>query len=348
MTHSPDMLRNIREVLLRDLQKDASAFHKLKGGRNSQVFRVDCSDGSVFAVKAYFQSAEDQRDRMGNELRALRFLKEHGVAEIAAPRAADAARRIAVYDFVSGQALRPEEIGSAEIDQAIAFLQTLKALADSGKAAHFSAASEACFSINAILQNLDGRFRRLGQAAATHPALAHFLRDELAPARLRAGERCRAVCRDSGIPADREIPLAERTLSPSDFGFHNALRSANDRLVFLDFEYFGWDDPAKTVSDFLLHPAMQLSPVLKRRFFSAMIAAFTVAPALPDRVRAVYPLFTLKWCAILLNEFTLEDRARRCFADGAQDAWNEAMQLDKARRMLAHLKNDDRDFLDHT
>ncbi len=347
MTHPADMPESIREMLRRELKQDAVVFHKLQGGRNSQVFRVDCRDGSRFAVKAYFQSAQDQRDRMGNEFRALRFLKEHGLAGVAAPLAADTTRRIAIYEFVAGNALRPEEIGSAEIDQAVAFLQSLKSLADSGKAAHFSPASEACFSINAILQNLDDRFRRLDQAAPAHRALTQFLRDELAPARLRAGERCRAVCRDAGILLDRDIPMPERTLSPSDFGFHNALRRADGRLVFLDFEYFGWDDPAKTVSDFLLHPAMQLPPALKRRFLSTMLTEFAAAPALLDRVRAVYPLFILKWCAILLNEFTLEDRPRRCFADGAQGAWNETAQLEKARRMLAHLKNDDRDFLEH-
>ena len=348
MTHEPDLQRDIREVLLRNLDRKARAFQKLKGGRNSQVFRVECEDGSAFAAKAYFQSPQDQRDRMGCEFRALQFLKDEGFHEIAPPRAADAGRRIAIYEFVTGQPLRSEDIGDAEIDQAIAFLRRLKTLADSGKASHFPPASEACFSIAAILKNLDDRFRRLDKASATQPALGDFLRNELAPARKRAEQRCRDLCRDSGIPMDEEITMADRTLSPSDFGFHNALRGANGRLVFLDFEYFGWDDPAKTVADFLLHPGMQLSPALKQRLFSGMMAAFAGMPKLQHRVRAVRPLFALKWCSILLNEFTLEDRARRCFAGGAQGAWNETVQLEKARRMLVHAKNDDHDFLGHT
>jgi hypothetical protein len=244
--------------------------------------------------------------------------------------------------------MRSEEIGEAELDQAIAFLQRLKSLADSGKAAHFPPASEACFSIAAILSNLAERFRRLDNASTTHPALRDFLRNELAPARKRTEQCCRNLCREAGIPTAVEIPMSERTLSPSDFGFHNALRGTDGRLVFLDFEYFGWDDPAKTVSDFLLHPGMQLSSLLKQRFFSGMIAAFASVPKLRHRVRAVLPLFGLKWCAILLNEFTLEDRARRWFADGAQAAWNETGQIEKARSMLAHVKNDDYDFLART
>ena len=57
-----------------------------------------------------------------------------------------------------------------------------------------------------------------------------------------------------------------RSLSPSDFGFHNALLEADGRLTFVDFEYFGWDDPVKIVADVMLHPGMGLSADHGRRF----------------------------------------------------------------------------------
>ena len=43
-------------------------------------------------------------------------------------------------------------------------------------------------------------------------------------------------------------------LSPSDFGFHNALVDDDGQVTFLDFEYAGRDDPAKLVSDFFCQP----------------------------------------------------------------------------------------------
>ena len=55
---------------------------------------------------------------------------------------------------------------------------------------------------------------------------------------------------------------ADRVVSPSDFGFHNALRTEDGRLAFLDFEYAGWDDPAKLVCDFELQPAVPAPRVL--------------------------------------------------------------------------------------
>jgi hypothetical protein len=327
------------------LKKNARACQRLQGGRNSRVYRVVCEDGAAVAVKAYFKSTEDPRDRMGCELRALRLLRSEGLRQIPAPLTDDREQGIAVYEFVAGQPLRAADIGGGEIDQAVELVRALKTIADSGMAREFPAASEACFSIAGILQNLDGRLRRLGEASAGEAALADFLRNEIIPFRELAGSRCRELCRIHGIDTEAEIPWSERTLSPSDFGFHNALRCAGGRLVFVDFEYFGWDDPAKMAADFLLHPGMQLPASLKQRFFSGMMAAMGGVPKLPHRVRAVYPLFGLKWCAILLNEFLLDPLARRCFADGgAEKPRRKTAQLEKARRMLAQVINDDDDF----
>ena len=99
-------------------------------------------------------------------------------------------------------------------------------------------------------------------------------------------------------------------------------------LDFVDFEYFGWDDPAKTIVDFLLHPGMQLDDALKRRFAAGVCAAFAELPALPARTRIVYPLFGLKWGLILLNDF-LPERAGQ--APGARPA----AQLAKARSLVS-------------
>jgi hypothetical protein len=116
-------------------------------------------------------------------------------------------------------------------------------------------------------------------------------------------------------------------------------------MVFLDFEYFGWDDPAKMAADFFLHPAMRLPRALKRRFLSRLMASWPGAPKLLLRLRAVHPLFALKWCAILLNEFTLDHLARRRFAhDNANESRRKTAQLQKARRMLSEVTNDHHDF----
>ena len=51
--------------------------------------------------------------------------------------------------------------------------------------------------------------------------------------------------------------MEDLQISPSDFGFHNALRT-NTGPVFFDFEFSGWDDPAKTIIDFFFSLVFQL------------------------------------------------------------------------------------------
>jgi len=142
-------------------------------------------------------------------------------------------------------------------------------------------------------------------------------------------------------PPEAEITENERTLSPSDFGFHNALRRT-DGIVFLDFEYFGWDDPAKMIADFLLHPAMELAQDLKRRFMAQVLTNFNDNHHLAVRVEIVYPLFGLKWCLILLNEFIPRELQRRGFAQGEEVCSDErrARQLRQAKALLDHLMSE--------
>ena len=285
---------------------------------------------------------------MGCEFRALQLLQAEGLRNVAKPLAADEERHVAVYEFIAGQQVTSSEISPGDINQVLDFLHTLKQIASRGGATHFAPASEACFSIDAIFENLDRRFEALAGAARAEPALAEFLTQEFIPFRKSAEDWCSDFCRAQGIDPAWEISIDERTLSPSDFGFHNILRRPDGQLAFLDFEYFGWDDPAKTIADFLLHPGMQVPLALKQQFFAGALAVFSSVPNMEARVRAVYPLFALKWSTILLNEFTLDHRPRRSFAVGASGVWSQTAQLEKARGLLAQAMDDYCNFPYHT
>jgi len=335
---------NVRVTLRETWRTEAVAFEQLKGGRNSRVFRVNCADGRVVAAKAYFRSANDRRDRMGCEFRALQLLQKEGVSNVAKPLVADAERHVAIYSFIEGAQASSTTITLADIAQVLDFLRSLKRIAATGRAADFPAASEACFSIEELFENLNGRIAALEHAAEDEPSLSQFLEEDLLPARNKVEEWSLAFCREHGVDPVLEIAPIGRTLGPSDFGFHNALRRPGGTLAFLDFEYFGWDDPAKTICDFLLHPGMDLSAVVKQSFFSGALAVFSETPKIEARVRAVYPLFGLKWTAILLNEFTLDHGARRSFAVGALGLWSQTAQLEKARRLLRQAMDEYRNF----
>jgi len=299
--------------------------------------------------KVYFQHGLDERNRFEAEFEGLTFLWDSGIRSVPRPVAGAKRDGVAVYEYVEGRRLDSSEICDAHIDLAVAFLSTLKSLSALPGATKLPVASEAAFSMKAILSIIRARLARLSsieQSASEYKDLKRFLKCNLSKALEQIESRRASLMVVWTRPWDGELMAKYRTLSPSDFGFHNALRRDDGSLVFLDFEYFGWDDPAKTISDFLLHPAMDLNDSLRSRFFSQVLEGFANDSDLARRVELVYPLFGLKWCLILLNEFVPEHMTRRNFSLGRQTDIRgvRIAQLTKSRIMLQKVMAEYEDF----
>lgn len=339
------------------------SIERLGGGRNSRVYRVDSRGAGSYVAKIYHREnrvsnhARDgwhrfplasarslmhrNRDRRGCEFAALRFLWKHGVRCIPEPIATYAEQSFSILKLVDGRPIPSREIGTSDIDQLIDFHDQLEELRTLHASAALPEASEACFSLDALAENLQGRFAslRFAAGAESSPAnleLRDFLADVFAPVLERAFESAAANLGRRGFATGWELPIASRTLSPSDFGMHNAIRRPGGSLVFVDFEHFGWDDPAKLVCDFLLHPAIPLSRDLRRYFMINATSGESTRAQQAWRVPVVYPIYALKWCTILLNEFVAEHQLRRAHASQPSRSRESVLfeQLAKARSML--------------
>ncbi|HCY84918.1 MAG TPA: aminoglycoside phosphotransferase family protein, partial [Desulfobacteraceae bacterium] len=118
-----------------------------------------------------------------------------------------------------------------------------------------------------------------------------------------------------------------RVLSPSDFGFHNAIRTEKG-LSFFDFEYAGWDGPIKLVCDFLCQPEIPI-PVDCMADIAGRVGDLSgMGGDILDNVRDLMPIYRIKWVCIQLNEFLPGDRDRRAFALSGKD--RRGAQLKKA------------------
>jgi hypothetical protein len=181
----------------------------------------------------------------------------------------------------------------------------------------------------------------LEREAAFRGDLSEFLRDTFDDTLHVTWSKARKGLCDAGISLNQDLPAAHRTLSPSDFGFHNAVRSDDGALVFCDFEYFGWDDPVKLVSDFVLHPGMAIGPRFATRFEKQAAAIFSDDPTFAVRLRLLKPLYALRWALITLNEFVPERWAQRAFAYGDRDRNTVlARQLGKAEGFVGRVKKE--------
>jgi hypothetical protein len=304
------------------------------GGGNNRLFRLRTADGASYALKEYPRRTGDPRDRLAIEFDALKAFQQCGVRDVPKAFAVDRLTNFALYEWIDGTTATDSSV--ADVEAALAFLGGLHAIRNDRRVADLPLASEACLAAAEIVAQVRRRLDRLKEAARSEPHLNEFLASEFIPVAETAENWSRRGYEAGRLVFDRPIEAQQRSLSPSDFGFHNAIRRADGRLVFVDFEYFGWDDPAKLVADFLQHPGMSLTAEQCERFRTGALALYGGDEAFARRLEFVYPLFGLRWCMILLNEF-LPERWEARLRAGKKDDREAAtsVQLDKARRRLA-------------
>ncbi len=312
---------------------------EISGAGNHRVYRVDGDNGTRFALKTYFSGGHDGGARMSAEFKGLSYLWGEGLRTIPEPMAADREAQCALFGWIDGEAVKSPT--PVDIDAACDFVRSLRDIARQDAADELPLAREACLSADELYRQIVRRRARLEREASFRGDLSEFLRDTFDNTLHATWSKAREGLGAAGISPTQDLPVAHRTLSPSDFGFHNAVRGDDGALVFCDFEYFGWDDPVKLVADFILHPGMALRVRLAKRFEKQAAAIFADDPAFATRLRLLKPLYALRWALIVLNEFVPERWAQRAFAYGDRDRNAVlARQLGKAEGFVDLVKRE--------
>jgi hypothetical protein len=306
----------------------------LKGAGNNVVAKVEMRAGPL-AAKVYFRHPGDPRDRLGTEHGFLSFLWREGVRSVPRPVLAHRGENLGLYEFVEGVKPAAADLGWDEASQLIDFLGALHDRRARPGADALGNASDHALSLAAYAASVTARYERLRRAVEAGPdaEVRGFVAGPLAGGLERVKRFAEDRCARHALRGDRELAPDLRTLSPADHGFHNTLRR-DGKLVFLDFEYAGWDDPAHVIANACLQPQVPMPEALRSRFVEAAAGRLGGGAELPRRLRAVYPLLALKWSLIMLNEFLPVDRERRSFA-GEDVERRKAEQLEKAGRQLA-------------
>jgi Phosphotransferase enzyme family len=289
---------------------EPSSVVPVRGGANNRIFRVE-GGGRSAVLKRYFRSPSDPRDRFGAEQNF--YAHAARVAPEFVPQALGWAREIScgLFAYVPGSRLRPEDVDRRHVMRAAEFIARLNAEPETP----FAPASDAAFSVAENRASIQRRIDRLAEIqpeTESHRQAIDLVHAEVLPAWTGI------CCRDDagGWPDDGICQAEERVISPSDFGFHNALMTDDGSVLFLDFEYAGADDPAKMIGDFFGQPEIPVPGQFFPEFSEAICAFLPKArrDACRSRVARLRPLITLKWCCIMLNDFLPVDQARRVFA----------------------------------
>ncbi len=305
-------------------------------GGNNRTYRLETING-VYALKQYFRQASDKRDRLMSEYAFLVYANR--VAEGMVPRhyGMDAVSGLALYEFIQGQAVQAGQLSAEDIASAAALFRALNQPGMQEQARDLPQASEACFSIREHLNLIDSRIAGLQAIELVHEedTLAVTQIEELAARWDTVSAEIKRIARMERIDINQPLAPEQCCISPSDFGFHNALRLADGRLCFLDFEYAGWDDPAKMTGDFFSQLAIPVPPDYFDAFTEVVMAPFPHAETLIRRAQLLRQVYQIKWCCIALNVFIPDNLARRRFANPTLNVVDlKRAQLKKAELLL--------------
>ena len=296
-------------------------------GGNNRVY-VATLDARKVVVKQYFRHPADKRDRLQAERAFLDYATRAGITSVPRVIACDVERGIGVYEFIEGRKLAAGEIDSASVREAAAFFLSLNDVACRTSARVLPPASEACFNISDHFAIVDSRLAKFDHVAAnddTGRAAHHFIGELRVRWEAIKGEIGRA---DQARAFEADVP--ERCVSPSDFGFHNAIARPAGPLCFLDFEYAGWDDPARMICDFFLQVAVPVPPEFLPAMVTALAPLFGAPRVLAERVARLMLLYHVKWCCLLMGDLHPVTQSRRRFAGLSVDAGYIDGQLARA------------------
>jgi hypothetical protein len=326
------LLGHWSELELKNLSESCSlsAVREVKsisGGRNSRVYKGYAEAGNEFALKIY--PADTAHDRLRSEYDGMRTIHSKCTPKAPVPIGVNRGLEATVFGWVDGETISKPAF--EDIDQAVEFLSSLDQCRHKIEFDNFPCASAACLSGKQIEEQINSRLELL--LTEQNKSLTLFLNKDFFVAFEQVLERAKAMWPNREY--DMIINRDQQILSPSDFGFHNALRKKNGSLVFLDFEYFGWDDPVKLMCDFAFHPGMSLSMEMRRYWYQESLKLY--GEGLIPRLNASWPLYGLCWVLILLNEFRGNIWKRRCTADSTiTDSREDLQQLqfERARNLL--------------
>jgi len=326
-----ESIATLAQAIWPTLKIDDAEF--IYGRGNSRILKLNSVTGPM-ALKIYPNLTHDSRPRRVTEWSASEFLAGQGFP-VPSRRATSLALNWSAFDWVSGASPNAGETNA--LIAARDFVKRLKMASNSAiDVGDFSNAVEACLNPTDLQNQIAARQSRLLEVG--NADLRSFLERVVSPSIDTAVSKARnQLSNHFAIGLDRKLQI----LSPSDFGLHNCINETGGGFKFIDFEYFGWDDPVKLVLDFCLHPGVELSISNQKWWLTEMKLVFSSDDYFDQRLRALFPLYVIRWAQIILNEFLIEKVVNRQHARGRYSydvPAVQAEQLLKAKTMMSQIE----------
>ncbi len=335
MRHKEEIIK-IKEIFSNlNLQIKKFKLFEIKGGKNNRGFKV-INNGLSYFAKFYFHDEERNKSRIETESNFFSFIKNKKIKNIPKPINFSIDHNIGIFEFIEGKSFTNEnQINEECVKQAADFFSKINE--NISVKSQMNNASDAEYSLKGNFSLIESRIEKLKEIKIKHDVdikaknlvieLSNFWNSE----KIKINSE---FIKNKFNDLDKD----QRCISPSDFGFHNALIDENQTVYFLDFEHAGFDDPSKFICDFFLQPKISVSMKYFDYFTRYSLINFSNKESIIKRSLLMFPLFKVKWISILLNEFLEENLKRRIFSKSLENIEKQkALQLGKAKKLFSEL-----------
>lgn len=268
-----------------------SDIQKVNNGINSNVFIIN--DQSQKYILKFYRKDNNTPSRLEREVTALQLFNSNGVMNV--PKLLNYSKELncTLLSFIHGETI--SEFRKVYIVHFQSFFKEILTLSKKLSREEIKIdAIDCCLEINTINKQIEKRLENLKNE--NDPQINSILK--------QIEEIFEIVARQVK-KLNKNFNNIAPILSTVDFGINNALIE-NDKLYFIDFEYFGWDHPIHLISDTICHPANNLNLSEQSALLDSIFECYTVPEELEEIQQAfngVNLLFDIKWCLIMLNPF---------------------------------------------
>lgn len=272
------------------MEKKNIYFQKiLNGGKNSKVLKFS-DRKNYYVIKIY-----KDLYRLKREKSFYVFLKKNKVSSVPNLLYFNEKLKIIIFDFVIGKKVK--KISKSDITKLLIFLNTINQKKKLNMPLSIGGIKNRADHIK-LCQKKINDLKFINHKFFKNNKLKNFIYSDLIPTFEYYKNKT-----NNNIFKKYLINLSKKDLilSPSDIGFHNILKDEK-KLIFIDFEYAGLDDPLKLICDFLVQPDQKITSAQKKQFVENKLFSKSRSSNIGDLVNLFLPFHKLKWCCIMLNE----------------------------------------------
>ncbi len=283
-------------LLIKNEYKEFKNYQIIYKGINSKVVELDHDSGQKSILKIYPTFNNDNRNRLESEKKFLKYLKLKNIRNCPEIYYANESYNFLVISFIDGIKIKDyREISLIEIAE---FSLRLNKSNLKTKKNSLPLASEASFNVKDIMKLIKSKTKEKELKFKNHKTDSFFkewFNNELI---VDIYENLKYIEENFSLQG---INDSQKIISQSDVGFHNMILK-NKELFFIDFEYAGWDNPMKYISDWILQPDSFFPNEKPLEFFDPIAKTAFNNINWKIEIKPYLLLYRLRWCLILTNQ----------------------------------------------